>query len=93
MRDVVAAHAGGVMGDLNIVGRMVRRARVAPTPRVTQQALAVRLQMLGWDIDRFGVSKIERGARRVTDREVLLLAEALGISVAVLLPGVEGSRE
>lgn len=77
------------MGDSNIVGQMVRRARLARTPRLSQQLLAVRLQMLGWDIDRFGVSKIERGVRRVTDKEVVLLAEALGISAAALLPGVE----
>ena len=57
-------------------------------PPVSQDALAARLQTLGWSIDRFGISKIERGERQVTDKELLLLAEALDVSINSLI-GVE----
>lgn len=61
-----------------------QKIRLASKPIVTQEKLAATLQILGWDIERFGVSKIERGVRQVTDKEVLLLAEALGVSVGRL---------
>lgn len=51
---------------------------------MTQRQLAERLQLQGWDLGRSGVAKIEIGKRRVTDVEVALLAEALGVSVAWL---------
>jgi len=77
------------MPGLNIVGPNIKAARLARKPPVTQQALAARLQVLGWDIDRFGVSKIERGVRRVTDEELLFLVKALGISISLLMPSEE----
>ena len=73
------------MDSLNVVGPKVKQARLANQPPITQNELAIRLQVLGWDIDRFGVSKIERGQRQVTDKEILLLAEALNISISELL--------
>lgn len=70
---------------LNICGPNVKRARLSRSPIMTQERLAVTLQILGWDIDRFGVSKIERGERQVTDKELVMLARALNIDVRILL--------
>jgi transcriptional regulator with XRE-family HTH domain len=74
---------------LNVVGPRIKEARLSHKPPLTQEHLASRLQILSWDIDRFGISKIERGMRQVTDKELLLLAEALGVSTSTLL-GKEG---
>jgi len=71
--------------SLNVVGPAVRKVRLGKQPPLTQEHVAIKLQVLGWDIDRFGVSKIERGKRQVTDRELLVLAEALDVSAAWLL--------
>lgn len=70
---------------LNICGPNVRRLRMSQKPLLTQEQLSTKLQILGWDIDRFGISKIERGRRHVTDKELLLLAEALDASFSELL--------
>jgi transcriptional regulator with XRE-family HTH domain len=51
---------------------------------MTQRELAERLQLSGWDISRSGIAKVETGLRKVTDVEVALLAEALGVHVAWL---------
>lgn len=75
------------MPSLNVVGPQIKKARQEKSPPLTQQELAVRLQLLDWRIDRFGVSKIERGERQVTDKEVVLLAEALSVSPGSLLQG------
>jgi transcriptional regulator with XRE-family HTH domain len=70
---------------LNICGPIVKRLRLTRDPIITQEQLAVGLQILGWDIDRFGISKIERGQRQVTDKELVLLARALAVPVSELL--------
>jgi len=69
----------------NIVGKQVKMARHRFTPRMTQAALAVRLQLDDWDIDRSGVAKIELGLRQVTDIEVVKLAQALNVTASWLL--------
>jgi len=60
---------------MNIVGKNIKGIR--EQRGITQEQLAIHLEMLGWKIDRFLISKIERGERQVTDREILLLADAL----------------
>jgi transcriptional regulator with XRE-family HTH domain len=72
------------MSSLNIVGPNIQKARLEKIPPLTQAELATKLQVLGWDIDRFGISKIELGTRQVTDKEILLLAQALEVSVEYL---------
>jgi len=66
----------------NIVGSQVRLAR--KQLKMTQDELAVRLQLDGWDVSRSGVAKIEIGIRQVTDVEVVRLAKALHVSVGWL---------
>lgn len=70
---------------LNVAGKNVPQLRRARKPPLTQDQLAAKLQVLGWDIDRFGVSKIERGERQITDKQLLLLAKALSVKVTDLL--------
>jgi len=55
------------MPSLNVVGPKVKQARLAHQPRVTQEQLAVKLQVLGWDIDRFWNLK-NRTGRAPSDR-------------------------
>jgi len=69
----------------NIVGLRVRQARLANKPRITQQELVARLQVLGMMIDQSGLSKIENGQRPVSDVEVVALAKALKVSPLSLL--------
>lgn len=41
---------------------------------LTQNGLAVRCNLRGWDVSRATVSKIEAGIRRVTDAELFLIS-------------------
>ncbi len=68
----------------NIIGERVKQARLNHQPRMTQAALATRLQLEGWDIPRSGIAKIELGLREVTDIEVARLAKVLGVSIGWL---------
>ena len=72
-------------GSRNIVGNQVRKARYGSKPVVTQEDLSARLAVLGVDIDRSTISRIEAGRRQVTDFELLALSRALGVAVDWLL--------
>ena len=71
----------------NIVGPQVRRIRVQQG--LSQPKLATRCQLKGYDLSREGLSKIEARVRYVTDAEIVLLAEALGVPHALLFPAAE----
>jgi len=51
-----------------------------------QEQLAARCGVLGWDISRGTLAKIEAQVRKVTDTELLLLAKALKVPVGELFP-------
>ena len=78
------------MNKRNIVGARVRQARKSAKPPITQMDLVARLQVLGMTLDQSGVSKIESGRRPVLDVEVVMLAEALKVSVEWLLEEASG---
>jgi len=49
----------------NIVGKYIQQIR--KEQGLTQEQLAIRIEMAGWQVDRFILSKIERGDRRRRD--------------------------
>jgi transcriptional regulator with XRE-family HTH domain len=66
----------------NVIGKNIQKIREQLD--ITQDQLAIRLQMAGWQVNRFVVSKIERGERQVLDTEVVLIAAALKVSISSL---------
>lgn len=68
----------------NLVGPQVRRLRMAAG--LSQEALAAKLQVTGWDISRAGLSKIESRLRRVNDAEVYMLSKVLSCALIDLFP-------
>ena len=75
----------------NIIGPPIRRLRCQR--ELTQRALAVKLQLAGWWIDRAGVSKIEGGRVRVHDYRQLYLASVLRVSVEDLFPAIAPTEQ
>jgi len=72
----------------NIVGERIRKARLSARPKITQNDLVARLQILGYDkIDRVKISRIENDLTPVLDYEVVALAKALKVKVSWLLEG------
>ncbi len=69
----------------NIIGERLRNHRKAN--RITQEDLSARLQIRGLTLDRTAISKIEQGARFVTDYEVVAIADSLGVKIEYLLRG------
>lgn len=70
-------------GKNNICGLNVARLRSAHG--ISQRALADKLQLLGLDIDKNAVQRIEAGKRFVTDIELKTIAEYFDITVDELI--------
>jgi transcriptional regulator with XRE-family HTH domain len=66
----------------NVVGNHIKKIR--EKLGITQEQLAIRIEMAGWQVDRFVVSKIERGDRQLSDVETQTIAKALKVSVSRL---------
>jgi transcriptional regulator with XRE-family HTH domain len=76
---------GRHVGRKNLIGPRLRAARMRGKTVITQQDLSARLAVLGVDMDRTAISKIEAGERIVADFELLAISKALGVSVEWLL--------
>ncbi|MBP3412019.1 MAG: helix-turn-helix transcriptional regulator [Oscillospiraceae bacterium] len=70
-------------GKKNICGDRIHEARCKM--RLTQNALAAKLQLAGITIERDSVSRIELGTRFVADYELRAIAKILKVSVDWLL--------
>ena len=72
----------------NISGENIARIRKSLILRLSQRALADKLQLNGIDVDKNAVQRIECGKRFVTDIELVIIARVLGVTVLDLL-GIE----
>lgn len=67
--------------DGNICGDRVRLARAMHKPPFTQDDLAREINLMGMDMTKLIVSRIEKNQRHVCDAELLMLSKALGVSM------------
>jgi transcriptional regulator with XRE-family HTH domain len=75
---------------VNLVGRQIRRLRCQRS--WSQRALAIKLQLAGWDVDRSTVSKIEGGWIYVHDFQLIYLAEVLGVPLDTFFSQIDFKR-
>lgn len=73
----------GVIGDDNIVGQRVVALR--KEQKLKQKDLLARLQVRGLNLNQSSLSALEGQRRRVSDRELVVLASALGVEMEALV--------
>ena len=54
----------------------------------TQNQLALKLQLFGWDTSRESVTRLENQSRRVPDLELFVVARILGVKADDLFPQI-----
>lgn len=69
----------------NISGIAIKEMRLASSPALSQRALAERMQLVGLDMDKNAIQRIESGARFVTDIELAAFARIFEVPVSNLL--------
>ena len=77
-------------GDKNLIGR--RLIEIRKERRLSQRDLARMLQLVGYDIDKNVITRIETNQRYVSDIELQALHELLGISYDYLIDGNKNPR-
>ena len=72
-------------GRNNLCGERIRALRLGYPTKLSQRALADKMQLIGIDVDKNAIQRIESGKRFVTDIELKALAEIFDVSVADLI--------
>ena len=72
-------------GKNNLCGEAIRTLRLAYPTKLSQRALADKMQLIGIDIDKNAVQRIECGKRFVTDIELKAFAEIFNVNINDLL--------
>ena len=68
----------------NICGKRIAMLRKGLKPKTSQRALAEKLQLIGLDVDKNAIQRIESGQRFITDIELTYFAKVFKVSVAEL---------
>lgn len=84
-KEVIMFKNKALGGKNNICGKNIYKLRKAQSPKMSQRILAERLQLLGIDVDKNAIQRIESGQRFVTDIELLQIAKIFGTSCDELL--------
>jgi transcriptional regulator with XRE-family HTH domain len=66
-------------GRNNLCGDNVRRLRLSHPTKLSQRALADKMQLIGIDVDKNAIQRIECGKRFVTDIELKGFAKIFGV--------------
>ncbi|HTS18488.1 MAG TPA: helix-turn-helix domain-containing protein [Verrucomicrobiae bacterium] len=74
-----------------MIGPQVRRLRYQRG--WSQEKLAEKLQLLGWDISRAGLGKIESRLVHVEEYELLYFARAFNVRLDDLFPPIDTGRQ
>ena len=74
-----------VDGKNNICGDNIRKFRLSYPTRLSQRALADKMQLIGIDVDKNAIQRIDCGKRFVTDIELKAFAEIFNVSVDSLI--------
>lgn len=69
-----------VNGRNNICGIKLAEIRKAQTPYMSQRILAEKLQLIGIDVDKNAVQRMESGQRFMTDVEILAICRTFQIT-------------
>ncbi|MUK93137.1 helix-turn-helix domain-containing protein [Aliivibrio fischeri] len=70
------------MTKANIVGAQIRAIR--KEKKLTQEQLAAKCNLEGFDISRGTLAKIEAGVRQIIDIEIVLISKALDVDISKL---------
>ena len=72
-------------GRNNLSGENIRRLRLEYGEKLSQRGLADKMQLIGIDVDKNAIQRIECGKRFVTDIELAAFAEIFSVDITELV--------
>ena len=70
-------------GTNNLCGPKI--AQVRKMRKLSQRKLAVKMQLLGFDVDHYFIRRVENGERFVTDIDLVIFSRALQVPIDNML--------
>lgn len=70
-------------GTNNLCG--ARIAQIRRSKKLSQRKLALKMQLLGYDVDNYFIRRVENGERFVTDIDLKIFCEALDVHITDIL--------
>ena len=71
-----------IENKLNIAGKNIKELR--KNKKITQDELCARMQVMGYQISRSDISKLENGKRFISDIEILGFSKVLKVPITDL---------
>ena len=68
-------------GKNNLCGTKIQELRLGYPTKLSQRGLADKMQLIGIDIDKNAIQRIECGKRFVTDIELRAFSQIFGVSI------------
>ena len=72
-------------GKNNICGTKIYELRLKSVPKMSQRILAEKCQLVGIDIDKNAIQRIESGQRFITDIEIACFCKIFNVTANELL--------
>ena len=72
-------------GANNLCGKKICELLQAYHPKLSQRALADKMQLIGIDLDKNAIQRIECGKRFVTDIELKAFAQIFSVNISELV--------
>jgi transcriptional regulator with XRE-family HTH domain len=72
-------------GKNNLCGEKIRNLRLGYPSKLSQRALADKMQLIGIDVDKNAIQRIESGKRFVTDIELKAFSQIFGVGIDELV--------
>ena len=72
-------------GRNNLCGENIRKLRLCYPTKLSQRGLADKMQLIGMDVDKNAIQRIESGKRFVTDIELKAFSEIFDVTIDELL--------
>lgn len=70
-------------GTNNLTGKKI--AEIRKSKKISQRKLAVKMQLIGFDVDHYFIRRVENGERFVTDIDLVIFARTLEVDIAQLI--------
>lgn len=70
-------------GRNNLCGERI--AQIRRSRNLSQRKLALKMQLLGYDVDNYFIRRVENGERFVTDIDLKIFCEALEVPITEIL--------
>lgn len=76
-------------GQKNLIGNRLKMLRNKAVPKISQRDMARKLQLLGIDMDKNAITRIETNKRYVSDIELQAFAKIFDVTYDYLIDGKE----